>query len=333
MKIKTYKLHNKNGMEITVTNVGCAIMKLIIPSKNGAKDIVFGFDQAEDYTRPHPHFGVVAGRVANRIGGGKFTLGGKEYQLETNDGANHLHGGTSGFDKKIWDVMESPEENGGGKIVFVYDSPDGDANYPGNLTATVTYTLTDANILRMDYHAATDTQTICNLTNHSYFNLSGYDAPSILDHELEINADKLTAVDEGLIPTGGFVEVAGTPFDFRMAKTIGKDIEAAGEVNKTGGYDHNFVLNGKGRAASIISPKTGIRMTVFTDSPGIQLYTSNMIEGGGIVSGKGASYRKHSGFCLETQLFPNAVNIPHFQSCVVTKDAPQQFYTEFAFEW
>ena len=330
MSIKTLQMKNKNGMELTVTNVGCAIISLMVPTKTGdKKDVVFGLDKAEDYTKPHPFFGVVAGRFANRIGNGKFNLGGKTYQLETNDGPHHLHGGIEGFDKKVWDIISSNES----KIVFEYNSPDGDAKYPGDLKAKITYTLTDDNVLRMDYHSTTETETICNLTNHSYFNLSGHTDPTILDHELEIVADKTTAVDEGLIPTGEFSDVTGTAFDFRKPKTIGQDIKAAGDVNKTGGYDHNFVLNSKGKAASVISPKTGIRMTISTDSPGIQLYTSNMIEGGGVVSGKGASYKIHSGFCLETQLFPDGINKPNFPSCVVTKGKAQEFYTEFKFEW
>ena len=330
MEIKTYNLSNKNGLSMTVTNVGCAIISLHVPTSTGqTKDVVFGLDSANDYTGAHPFFGVVAGRFANRIGQGKFTLGGKAYQLETNDGAHHLHGGSNGFDKKIWTVEDASEC----KIVFGYDSPDGDSGYPGHLKAQVTYTLTDANVLRIDYHATTDTEAICNLTNHSYFNLSGHDATDILDHELEIVADKITAVDTGLIPTGDFVDVTGTPFDFRTAKPIGKDLKVAGEINNTGGYDHNFVLRAPGKAASVISPKTGIRMTISTDSPGIQLYTSNMIEGGGIAKGKGVSYRTHSGFCLETQLFPDSPNHANFPSCVVTKDKPQEFFTEFAFSW
>ena len=330
MSIQTFTLANKNGMSMDVTNVGCAIISLNVPTKSGGtKDVVFGLDSAEDYTKAHPFFGVIAGRFANRIGKATFSLSGKTYVLETNDGPHHLHGGSQGFDKKIWDVLESSKE----KIVFCYNSPEGDSKYPGDLKAIVTYTLTDENILRIDYNATTKTETICNLTNHSYFNLSGHDAESILDHELEIVADKTTAVDEGLIPTGEFNDVTGTPFDFRTPKTIGQDIKAAGEINNTGGYDHNFVLSAKGKAASVFSPKTGIRMTISTNSPGIQLYTSNMIEGGGVVSGKGASYRTHSGFCLETQLFPDAINHAHFPECVVTEDKGQEFFTEFKFEW
>ena len=327
--MNTYKLTNKNGMVVTATNIGCAIIKLEVPTKDGKLlDVVQGLDAAEDYaTKAHPFFGVVAGRVANRIGNATFTLSGKTYHLEKNDGPHHLHGGTNGFDKKVWNVEEATNS----KIVFTLHSPCGDAGYPGNLDVRVTYLLCDDNVLRMEYHAATDTETVCNLTNHSYFNLNGYDSPCIYDHELEIVADKITAIDTSLITTGEFTCVEGTPFDFRTAKAIGKDMDAADEYSKTGGFDHNFVLNAPGKAASVYSPKTGIRMTVYTDSPGIQLYTGNMLTGS--VTGKGITYNKHSGFCLETQFYPDAVNKPNFPSCVVTKGKPQEFYTEFRFEW
>jgi len=326
MNINTYKLTN-NGITVTVTNLGCAIINLEVPDKNGKPvDIVLGLDKAEDYgTKPHPFFGVVAGRIANRIHKGKFSLNGKEYQLETNDGEHHLHGGLCGFDKKVWSVEEADDT----KIVFAYNSPDGEGNYPGNLHAKVTYTLTGST-LRIDYHATTETETICNLTNHSYFNLNGYSSPNIYDNVLQMAADKITAVDEGLIPNGNFVDVTGTPFDFRNAKAIGLEMEAAGKVNSTGGYDHNFVLNSGSKAAVVYSSQTGIRMTINTNSPGMQLYTGNMIPPG--VTGKGATYGVHSGFCLETQLFPNAINIPHFQSCVVKNGEAHEFFTEFVFD-
>ena len=327
MELTTLTLSNKNGIKMAVTNLGCAIITLEIPAKCGTKDIVLGLDTADDYKKAHPFFGVVAGRVANRIGGGKFTLSGKEYQLETNEGTHHLHGGSQGFDKKVWDVESSASD----KVVFVLKSPDGDSSYPGDLTARVTYTLTDENVLRIDYEATTETETICNLTNHSYFNLSGHDAPNVYGHEMQIFSDKITAVDAGLIPTGGYVDIANSPFDFTSPKTIGKELEAAGDVNKTGGYDHNYVLRAPGKAASAYSPETGIRMTVMTDSPGMQLYTGNFIDG--TVTGKGVTYQKHSGFCLETQIFPDAINQPEFPSCVVTKGKTQKFYTEFAFSW
>ncbi|MCL2197564.1 MAG: galactose mutarotase [Defluviitaleaceae bacterium] len=326
--MKKYELKNKNGMKMTVTNLGCAIMTLTVPAKGGEKDIVLGLDTPEDYTKKHPYFGVAVGRFANRIGAGKFSLGGKEYQLEKNEnGAHHLHGGSKGFDKKEWNVDSADD----GKIVFSLQSPDGDEGYPGDLTAKITYTLTDANVLRIDYEATTETETICNLTNHSYFNLFGHDTKDVFAHEMQIFSDKMTAVDDGLIPTGGFVEVAGTPFDFTSPKLIGKDIKVAGEVNNTGGYDHNYVLRGEGKAANVYAPATGIRMTVSTNSPGMQFYSGNFIDG--TVSGKGATYPQYSGFCLETQLFPDGINKPSFPSCVVKKGTPQKFYTEFTFEW
>lgn len=328
MGISTYTLSNKNGMKMTVTNLGCAIMSLTVPAKGGEKDIVLGLDKAEDYKNAHPFFGVAIGRFANRIDGGKFKLGGKQYQLEKNDGgAHHLHGGSNGFDKKEWIIESASDE----KIVFTLQVPDGDSGYPGDLTACITYTLTAENVLRIDYEATTETETICNLTNHSYFNLCGHDVPDVFCCEMQIFSDKITKVDEGLIPSGSFIDIAGTPFDFCTPKAIGTDLQAAGDVNKTGGYDHNYVLRGEGKAASVVSPKTGICMSVSTNSPGMQFYTGNFIDG--TVSGKGVTYQKHSGFCLETQLFPDGINKPNFPSCVVKKGTPQKFYTEFAFEW
>jgi aldose 1-epimerase len=323
----TYELKNKNGMEMKVSNYGCAIISLTVPLKDGKKDMVLGLDNEEAYKGKHPFFGVAIGRFGNRIGGGKFTLSGKTYQLETNDGDHHLHGGSNGFDKKEWNVDSAAVD----KIVFSLQSPDGESGYPGDLTAKITYTLTDENILRIDYEATTETETICNMTNHSYFNLCGHDAKNVFSHELEICSDKITEVDAGLIPTGGYVDITGTPFDFRTAKAIGKDLKAAGEVNKTGGYDHNYVLRGEGKAASVFAPCTGIRMTVSTNSPGMQLYTGNFIDG--TVSGKGVAYQQFSGFCLETQFFPDGINKPEFPCCIVKKGSPQKFYTEFKFEW
>ena len=325
--LKTMEMRNKNGMEVTVTNLGCAIMSLKIPVRGKSVDVVLGLDSAEDYKKAHPFFGVVCGRVANRIGQGKFQLGGTTYQLETNDGEHHLHGGTQGFDKKVWDV-ESADES---KIVFVLNSPDGDSDYPGAMKARVTYTLTDDNTFGIGYSATAESETICNMTNHSYFNLDGHDAPNIYDHKMQIFASKITAVDEGLIPTGDFNDITGTPFDFRTAKPLGQDLEAAGAVNSTGGYDHNYVLDGKGLAAEVYSGKTGITMQVETDLPGIQLYTANFVDG--TVSGKGVTYQKHSGFCLETQFFPDAVNKPNFASPIIKPLQTQSSYTQFKFKW
>jgi aldose 1-epimerase len=328
MELKKYTLTNKNGMEMTVTNLGCAIMTLSIPAKNGKTDIVLGLDTPEAYTKPHPFFGVAVGRFANRIGKGKFTLSGKEYQLETNNGGvHHLHGGLNGLEKKPWNVESATSE----KIVFTLQSPDGDGGYPGDLTAKITYTLTPQNTLRIDYEATTETETICNITNHSYHNLEGHTAKNVFDHELQIFSDKITEVDTGLIPTGNFVETANTPFDFTTPKPLGRDLKAAGEVNNTGGYDHNYVLRGEGKAATAYSPATGIRMTVSTNLPGMQLYTGNFIDG--TVTGKSTTYQQYSGFCLETQFFPDSINHPSFPSCTLKKGTPQTSYTEFAFEW
>jgi len=320
MSIKTFEMANKNGISMTVSNLGCAIISLRVPGKDGkVRDIVHGLDSAEDYTKTHPHFGVICGRVANRIGYGRFTLDGKEYLLETNDGVNHLHGGSQGFDKKLWTVEEVAVD----KLVMSYVSPDGEAGYPGKLTVYCIYKLTDDNALRIEYRAETDSKTICNLTNHSYFNLEGHDAKDIYGHEMQIFSDKITAVDDNLITTGELVDVTGTPFDFRKTKTIGQDIEAAG------GYDHNFVLGKPGVCASIYSPISGIRMTINTNSPGMQIYTGNFLDGS--VNGKGVTYQKHSGFCPETQFYPDAVNKPGFPSPIVTANKPQEFYTEFVF--
>jgi len=321
MSIKTFELANKNGITMTVSNLGCAIISLRVPDKDGKmRDIVHGLDRAEDYNKTaHPFFGVVCGRVANRIGNAKFTLDSKEYALEANDDPHHLHGGSDGFDKKIWTV----EEVAVNKLALSYVSPDGDSGYPGKLMVYCVYRLTDDNTLRIDYRAEADTKTVCNMTNHSYFNLEGHDAKDIYGHEMQIFSDKITAVDETLIPTGKLADVAGTPFDFLKPKAIGQDIEAAG------GYDHNYALDKPGTCASVYSPASGIRMTVKTNSPGLQLYSGNFLDGS--VVGKGVAYQKHSAFCLETQFYPDCVNKPEFPSPVVTADSPQEFYTEFVF--
>jgi aldose 1-epimerase len=324
--MQTFELKNANGLRMVVTDVGGAIMRLIVPIQNGI-DIVAGLDAPQDYLKPHPFFGVAVGRFANRIGRGKFTLDGREYTLETNDGANHLHGGRASFALKTWKVEHVQDD----KIVLVHFSPNGEGGYPSDLQVRMTYTLTPDNALRIEYEATTTSATVCNMTNHSYFNLEGHDAPNVYAHEMQIFSDEMTAVDAGLIPTGAFADVAGTPFDFRTPKTLGQDMEAAGKVHATGGYDHNYVLRENGLAAVVFSPKTGIKMTVSTDMPGMQLYTGNNLDGG--VHGKGVSYGKHSGFCLETQFFPDTPNHPHFPSCVVRAGEVQKSFTEYKFSW
>lgn len=313
-------MKSKKGITIKVSNLGCAIISLWVPDKDGKpRDIVHGLDNAEDYDNAHPYFGVVCGRVANRIGYSRFMLDGVEYKVEANDGPHHLHGGVNAFDKKVWTVEEATDD----KIVFSYVSPDGENGYPGKLTAYVTYKLND-DTLRIEYRAETDTKTVCNLTNHSYFNLDGHDSPTVHDHIMQICSDKITAVDENLIPTGELSDITGTPFDFRTPKSIGQDIKSTGD-----GYDHNYVLDNPGVAAIVSSQKSGISMTVKTNSPGIQLYTANFLDGS--VVGKGVSYKKQSAFCLETQLYPDCVNKPEFPTPIVTAQKPQEFFTEFVF--
>jgi len=316
-----FDMSNSKGMRVSVTNCGGAITSVLVPDKQGVlRDVALGFDSFSSYRATI--FGVVVGRVANRIAGGRFRLDGKEYQLDKNDGGrHHLHGGRQGFNRKLWDV----EETDGESLVFSLHSPDGDGGYPGNLDVRMTYTLSDDNVFRIGYLAETDTLTICNLSNHSFFNLEGHDAGDIYGHDMQINAGYVTAVDEWQIPTGELMDVSGTAYDFRQAKTIGRDIAATGA-----GYDDNYVLDGSGVAAVAHAPESGITMTVRTDSPGVQFFTGNFLNG--TLQGKGgAYYHRHGGFCLETQIFPDAVNHPDFPSCVVEKGKPQTFFTEYHF--
>jgi aldose 1-epimerase len=273
---------------------------------------VLGFDTLGPYLKGHPHFGCTAGRVANRIAKGTFVLDGKTYHLAINNGPNHLHGGLKGFDKAVWKAEPQPAA----AVKFSYTSPDGEEGYPGSLQTTVTMTLTDANELRIDYSAVTDKPTLVNLTNHSYFNLAG--TGDILRHELTINADAVTAVDDTLIPTGEIRPVAGTPLDFRTPQTIGSRFSQL-ETTPVG-YDDNYVLNWGGKAlafaARVFEPKSGRVMEVFTTQPGVQLYTANWLDGSLIGKG-GVAYRQHAALCLETQHFPDSVNHPNFPSVVL----------------
>ena len=316
-----FDMRNANGMRVTATNYGGAIVSIWAPDKDGGlRDVALGLDTFAEYNATF--FGVVAGRVANRIGGGRFTLDGKPYQLEKNDGGiNHLHGGSQGFNRKLWQAEALDEQT----LCLTLRSPDGDSGYPGALDVRMTYTLTEDNVLRIEYLAEAETKTVCNLTNHSFFNLEGHDAGDVYGHVMVVNADQVTEVDKHLIPTGVLKEVTGTAYDFRQAKPIGKDIAETGM-----GYDDNYVLNGTAPAASVYAPASGIKMTVRTDSPGVQLYTGNFLNGRQRGKG-GAHYQKHGGFCLETQIFPDAINHPHFPSCVVEPGRPQRFFTEYAF--
>jgi len=314
-----YTLTNANGCEVKITNYGGIVVSVKVPDRNGKlADVVLGYETLDEYIKNNPYFGALIGRYGNRIAKGKFTLGGKVYTLAVNNGQNHLHGGIVGFDKVLWDAKEIKQAQGVG-LKLTYMSKDGEEGYPGNLAVTVRYLWTNDNELRIEYAATTDQQTVVNLTNHSYFNLAG--KGDILGHELMIDADKFTPVDEGLIPTGELRNVAGTPMDFRKATAIGARIEQQDEQLKLGpGYDHNWVLNrydGSLRlVARVYEPTTGRVLEVHTTEPGLQFYCGNFLDG--TITGKYATvYNKRHGFCLETQHFPDSPNKPSFPSTVL----------------
>jgi aldose 1-epimerase len=316
-EVKIYTLSNSKGMTAKITEYGGIITELWVPDRNGKPgNVALGFDNLDRYVKGHPFFGAIAGRVANRIAKGKFTLDGKEYTLAVNNGPNHLHGGIKGFDKKVWKSRALRGLSREVAVEFTYTSPDGEEGYPGTLTTTVVYTLTDDNELRIDYTATTDKATIVNLTNHSYFNLG--ESGSVLDHVLMINAERYTAADDTLIPTGELASVTGTGLDFTQPRRIGEHI--ADYMTFAKGYDHNFVLNSGGKslalAARVQEPKSGRVMEVWTTEPGVQLYCGNHLDGSLIGLG-GAVYRQHTGFCLETQHFPDSINKPSFPSVVL----------------
>jgi aldose 1-epimerase len=312
-----YTLRNTQGAEATVTTYGACVVTLKMPDKTGKfDDIVLGFDNLDGYlqTPPPPYFGATIGRYGNRIAGAEFKLNGKTYTLAKNNGANHLHGGNIGFDKVVW----TGKADSGASVAMTYLSKDGEEGYPGDLTVTVTYTLTDNNELRIEYSATTDKDTVVNLTNHSYFNLAGQGQGDILGHVVMIDADRFTPVVKGLIPTGELRKVDGTPFDFRKPTPIGDRIDAQDpQIAFGAGYDHNFVLNRTGSslqfAARVTEPKTGRVMEVLTTEPGLQLYTGNFLDG--TLKGLGGKvYTRRSAFSMETQHFPDSPNEPSFPS-------------------
>jgi aldose 1-epimerase len=330
--VQLYTLTNAKGADAKITNYGGIVVSIKVPDRAGKfGDVVLGFDTLDGYLGKHPHFGALIGRYGNRIGKGKFTLNGIEYTLAKNNGENHLHGGIRAFDTLVWKANEGP----GQSLELSYLSKDGEEGYPGNLSTTVTYTLTDNNELRIDYAATTDKDTIVNLTNHSYFNLAGQGEGDVLTHQVTINADKFTPVDKTLIPTGELRNVEGTPFDFRTPKTIGERIDQRDEqLIIGGGYDHNFVLNHSGNsldvAAKVVEPKTGRVMEVLTTEPGMQLYTANFLDG--TIHGKGGkTYPRRGAFCMETQHYPDSPNKPNFPSVVLKPGARYQTTTVYRF--
>ncbi len=311
-----YTLTNRKGMVAKITTYGALVTELHTPDRDGKLgNVVLGFDNLEQYAKGHPFFGAIAGRVANRIAKGKFTLDGKEYTLAVNNGPNSLHGGLKGFDKVVWKA-EPVAATDGVSLKLTYLSRDGEEGYPGNLSVTVVYTLTEQNELRIDYTATTDQATPVNLTNHSYFNLAG--SGSILNHELVLMADRYTPTDDTLIPTGELASVKGTPVDFTKPAAIGSRFDQLTATPK--GYDHNFVLNSGGKslalAARVHDPKSGRVMEVWTTEPGVQFYTGNFLDGSRTGLG-GVVYAQHHGFCLETQHFPDSVNHPNFPSSIL----------------
>jgi len=328
-EVQLFSLENDCGMRLKIINYGGIITNIDVPDRRGTiDDVVLGHDTLEGYLTRSRYFGALIGRYANRIAKGRFVLNGVEYSLAINNGANHLHGGLKGFDKVLWEACEI--DNG---IHLSYLSKDGEENYPGNLNASVTYSLNDANELRIEYFATTDKDTVINLTNHSYFNLAG--AGTILDHELTIYADAFTPVDTGLIPTGEIRSVSGTPMDFTSTTAIGAHIDSEYEqVRIAGGYDHNFVLRGElgelRTAATLHDPKSGRVMEVATTQPGMQFYSGNFLDGS-LVGKGGRAYEKHSACCFETQHFPDSPNHPSFPSTVLRAGEEYRQTTVFRF--
>lgn len=317
--VALYTLENKNGMKASFTNYGGRITSLLVPDKNGKMiDVVVGFGSIEDYLKStEAYFGATIGRYGNRVAKGKFTLEGKEYDLPKNNGPNTLHGGEKGFESVVWDV-EQPDST---TLVLTYLSKDGEQGFPGNLTVKVTYSLTADNELRMEYEAETDQKTVVNLTNHAFFNLNGEGSGTILNHLVQINADKYTPVDSTLIPLGALEPVAGTPFDFRQPQTIGARIEQDNMQLKNGkGYDHNFVLNKAageiGHAATVIGDQSGVKMDIYTEEPGLQFYSGNFMQSKNTFKG-GAKDDFRTAFCMETQHFPDSPNQPSYPSTVL----------------
>ena len=308
-----YRMSTPGGMEVGITNYGAILTQVRVPDRRGrCADVTLGFDQLEGYTSNPPYIGCIVGRVANRIGGARFALDGREYVLAPNMAPNHLHGGVEGFNKKVWDVVDETRGAEAASLTMTYASADGEEGYPGNLTASVTYTLDAGNALKVDMEAVTDAPTIVNLAHHAYWNLAGHDSGDILDHELTLDARHYTPTDADSLPTGEISAVAGTPFDFTRSKAIGADIGRLGGGSEgPGGYDINLVLDGGAgelrRAARARDPKSGRVLEVGTTSPGVQFYTGNYLDGS-VVGKGGAAYGRYAGFCLETQHFPDAIN-------------------------
>lgn len=326
--VERFSIQNQKGVEIKLCGFGATITELLAPDKHGnVADVVLGFASLTDYVTPHPHFGCMVGRVANRIAGAQFDLDGKTYHLEANDGPHSLHGGKLGLGRQLWQAkpIEQPSSAG---VEFSHHSPNGEGGFPGAVAFKAIYTLDEQCVVRLEMTATVDAPTPINLTNHTYFNLKGAGQGDILSHELSIPADFYTPVNASLIPTGEIRSVADTPLDFRKPKAIGKDIAAVGK-----GYDHNYVLtsrfdaHGLHLAGTAREPVSGRTVRVYSTQPGVQLYTGNFLDGS--VSGVGGRYIKHGGFCLETQHFPDSVHHTHFPSIIVEPHTPYRHVIEY----
>ena len=331
--VALYTLTNGHGLRVRAMTYGAIIVSIETPDRDGRLgDIVLGFDSLAGYLRTSPYFGAVVGRYGNRIARGRFTLDGRTYQLATNDGPNHLHGGNRGFDKVLW-TADSASTDSTASVTFRYTSPDGEEGYPGTLHVAVTYSLGSDDALHVSYEATTDAATPLNVTQHSYFNLAG--RGDILDHRLMLAASHYTPVDSTLIPTGDIAAVEGTPFDFRTPTAIGARIEQDGEqLHRGHGYDHNWVLDRDGAglitAARVVEPTTGRTLTVSTTQPGIQFYSGNFLDG--TITGKhGQVYQHRAGFCLETQHYPDSPNHANFPSTILRPGETFRSTTVFAF--
>lgn len=315
--ISLYHLENNSGAYVEIADFGARLVKIVVPNKNGEMtDVIQGLSSGDMYENEESYFGAICGRFANRIKDGRFTLNGKEYQLAVNNNSNHLHGGMVGYSHRMWNAQLKDD-----KLVLTIESPDGDENYPGNLTLTVTYGWTEDNELSILYEATTDADTIINVTSHGYFNLNGEGTSSILNHELFIDADAITELDPTQVPTGNLLPVEGTPFDFRTIHTVGKFLDSKHPQLATfGTYDHNFTINGDGlrEAAVLQSKESGIRMTCFTDQPGLQIYVAPVETP---INGKfGAPYPAWTSICMETQHYPDSINHENFPSVVLKAD-------------
>jgi aldose 1-epimerase len=330
--VDLYVLTNSKGATVEIMNYGATITRLLVPDKTGKLgDVVLGFDSIAGYQKDSPYFGTIAGRVANRIAKGTFTVDGVTYHVAINNGPNSLHGGLVGYDKRIWNAAITPVKDGQA-VTFTLVDPDGTENYPGTVNVAVKYTLTDSNTLRIDYTATTDKATPINLTNHTYWNLKDAGVSDIGAHILQVNADAYTPVDDVQIPTGEIAPVKGTPIDFTSPKPIGKDIEAMS--GDPAGYDHNLVLRSQNgtlaEALKVYEPTTGRVMEMWTTEPGVQFYTANFLAGK--FAGKGGVvYQKHSALCFEAQDFPDAINHPNFPSCILRPGETYHQTTEYRF--